>query len=272
MKIKSLSLVITVLFSTLILQSCSKDEDGGGGASWFNLFTIEDDKEMGAQLDAEIKSNPQDYPVLSETNYPTVYQYVRDIRDEILATGKVEHKDDFDWPVTIIQDDATLNAFVAPGGYIYVYTGIIKYLESKDQLAGVMGHEIAHADLRHSTEQLTKQTSLSLIIDVLAGDNQGAITQLAEGLIGLKFSRSNESQADEYSVIYLCPTDYNASGAAGFFEKIEAEGGASTPQFLSTHPNPENRVDDIHDKETELGCTGTGTYDQDYADFKNSLP
>lgn len=269
MKIKLLSLIVAVLFTATFFQSCSKDDDGGG-SSWFNLFSIEDDKEMGAQLDAEIRSNPSQYPILSEADYTEAYAYIRAIRDEILATGEVEHKDDFDWPVTIIEDDATLNAFVAPGGYIYVYTGLIKYLDSKDELAGVMGHEIAHADLRHSTEALTKQTSLSLIIDVLAGDKQNSITELAEGLISLKFSRSNESQADEYSVKYLCSTNYNAAGAAGFFEKIEAEGAATPPQFLSTHPNPDNRVEDINEKEMELGCSGSGTFDQEYTDFKNN--
>lgn len=271
MKSKILLYSLCLVIGSSVFQSCSKDDDGGGGSSWFNLFTIEDDKEIGAQLAAEIRSNPQEYPVLSESTYPDAYKYIREIRDEILNTGKVKHKNDFDWEITIIDADV-LNAFVAPGGYIYVYTGLIKYLDSKDQLAGVMGHEIAHADLRHSTEALTKQTSLSLIVDVLAGEKQGAITELAEGLISLKFTRSNESQADEYSVIYLCPTSYNAAGAAGFFEKIEAEGGSTTPQFLSTHPNPDNRVEDINAKKTELSCSGTDTFDQEYADFKNSLP
>ena len=62
---------------------------------------------------------------------------------------------DFDWELKIIHDDETLNAFCAPGGYIYVYTGLIKFLAHEDNLAGVIGHEIAHADLRHSTQQLT---------------------------------------------------------------------------------------------------------------------
>lgn len=269
MKINTIIFSLLLLVSVSVFQSCKKDDEGGG--SWFNLFSIQDDKDLGAQLDAEIKGNPKEYPLLSENDYPQAYQYIRGIRDEILNTGKVKYKDEFSWPVTIIDDDV-LNAFVAPGGYIYVYTGLIKYLESKDELAGVMGHEIAHADLRHSTEALTKQTSISLLIDVLAGDNQGSITELAQGLIALSFSRSNESEADEYSVVYLCETDYNASGAAGFFEKIEAEGNPTPPQFLSTHPNPDNRIEAINEKETELGCTGTETLDQEYADFKNSLP
>ncbi|MEX2589686.1 MAG: M48 family metalloprotease [Chitinophagales bacterium] len=269
MKINTLVLSVILLFTGSVFQACNKDDDSGGG-SWFNVFSIEDDKEIGAQLDAEIRSKPQEYPILNENDHQAAYQYIKDLRDEILISENVAYRNEFEWKVTIINDDV-LNAFVAPGGYIYVYTGLIKYLDSKDELAGVLGHEIAHADLRHSTEALTKQTSISLVAEVLLGENQGAITELAQGLLALKFSRSNESEADEFSVVYLCETKYNASGAAGFFEKLDAEGGQRPLEFLSTHPNPDNRVVAINDKETELGCSGDVTI-SDYDDLKNSLP
>ena len=123
----------------------------------------------------------------------------------------------------IIHDDSTLNAFCTPGGYIYVFTGLIHYLDSEDQLAGVMGHEIAHADRRHSTDQMTKQYGISLLLSAIGGD-ESAIAQVASGLLLLKYGRGAESEADEFSVRYLCPTEYNAAGGAGFFEKIEAAG------------------------------------------------
>ena len=258
-------LVSILLFAT----GCSKDKNPDDKS--FNLFSVDKDIQLGQQLDQEIRSKPSEYPILSETQYPEAYAHLRRIRDNILNSGEVFYKDRFEWKVAIIEDDETLNAFAAPGGYIYVYTGIIKYLDSEYQLAGVMGHEIAHADRRHSTDQMTKSYGLSILLSAALGD-QSAITQIAGGLLSLSFSRSDESEADEYSVIYLCPTEYQADGAASFFEKITQAGGPSVPTFLSTHPNPENRVEEIKSKANQLACQGSGTFDLRYQEFKNSLP
>lgn len=256
------TLVLVFLLSTL---SCSQ----GGGV---NIFSVDEDIALGAQLDAEIMADPATYPVLNEAAYPDAYQFLYDIRDRILDGGQVYYKDEFEWRIRIINDDNVLNAFCTPGGYIYVYTGLIRYLENEAELAGVLGHEIAHADLRHVTDQLTEQYGITMLISLILGQNASVLTDLAVGLTALAFSRGDESQADEYSVIYLCPTDYAAYGAAGFFEKIEAEGGASIPEFLSTHPNPDNRIEDIYGHYDELGCAGTGSYEGRYQDLIDALP
>ena len=257
--------IITAFSVALLLTACSQ----GGG---INIFSVEDDKALGAQIEAEIAADPATYPVLSEASYPEAYALINDIRDRILASGEVYYKDEFVWNVKIIKDDNVLNAFCTPGGYIYVYTGLIKYLDNEAQLAGVLGHEIAHADLRHVTDQLTEQYGVSLLLSLLLGQNGQVLGDIAFGLSGLAFSRADESQADEYSVIYLCPTEYAAYGAAGFFEKIEEDGGVGIPEFLSTHPDPENRIEDIYAKYDELGCGGTGTFDDRYQDLIDALP
>src|SRR5687768_13370037 len=92
-----------------------------------NLLTIEDDKDLGAQLHEEILSDPKTYPLVDEVEYPDAYDHLYQIRDELLASGEVEHVDDFEWQAYLIEDDETLNAFAAPGGYIYVYTGLLRY-------------------------------------------------------------------------------------------------------------------------------------------------
>ncbi len=265
MKIKSL-LVLGGMVITLF--GCGNPDDNS-----INIFSVEDDKQLGAQVNQEILSNPQEYPVLSESQYSAAYAYLNNIRNKILNAGEVYYKDEFVWEVRIIHDDNTLNAFCTPGGYIYVYTGLIKFLDSEHELAGVLGHEIAHADRRHTTDQLTKAYGLQLLLDVLLGGNQGTLTEIASGLTTLAFSRANETEADRYSVVYLCPTDYQADGAANFFENLVNAGGSSgTPVFLSTHPDPGNRVQNIQDVGVELGCGGTNIFDQEYQDFKNSLP
>jgi predicted Zn-dependent protease len=261
---KKVAVAFLIIACFGFLNSC---KDGG-----LNIFSIEEDKKLGAQVAQQIANDPSTYPVLSESAYPQAYSYIRALRDRVLNSGKVNHKDDFLWEVKIIKDDNTLNAFCTPGGYIYVYTGLIKYLDTEDQLAGVMGHEIAHADRRHSTDAMTQQYGIQMLWQVVFGKSESAIAEIAAGLLQLKYSRGNETEADEYSVIYLSGTSYQCNGAAGFFEKIEASGsGGGTPEFLSTHPNPDNRIANINAKATELSCS-TSPSGFNYSAFKSSLP
>ena len=133
-----------------------------------------------------------------------------------------------------------------------------------------MGHEIAHAAQRHSTQQMTKIYGLSALTSIVTGNAEpGLLEQIALGLISLKFSRTHETEADTYSVIFLCPTDYRADGAAGFFRKME--GQPTPPEFLSTHPNPGNRVENIEAEAKKLNCRGTKSYDAEYQRIKAKL-
>jgi predicted Zn-dependent protease len=263
------SLFFIMLLSSFLLVTCGDDDDKDNN---INIFSIEDDKQLGLQVSAEIEADPSTYPVLSETQYPEAYTHLRRIRDEILSSGKVAYADDFNWECKIINDDV-LNAFCAPGGYIYVYTGIIDYLDNEAQFAGVLGHEIAHAARRHSTDQLTKVYGLSVMLNVLLGNDPWLIADIAANLLVLQFSRNNEYEADEYSVIYLYETEYDPTGCAGFFEKLQEgeQGGLNIP-FLSTHPSDDKRIERINDKWQELGGKTGGTFVQRYNEFKASLP
>ncbi|MGK0365276.1 MAG: putative Zn-dependent protease [Saprospiraceae bacterium] len=264
------SLVLTALLTTLIVAtSCKALKKPGGG---FNLFTVQQDIDLGKQVKTEIESNKKDYPILPEASNRQAYIYIRKITNKLLSTGKVAYRKEFAWEVKIIDDDKTLNAFCTPGGYIYVYTGLIKYLDSEEQLAGVMGHEIAHAAQRHSTRQMTKIYGLQTMISVATGQaDPGLLSQIALSVVSLKNSRAHEEEADSYSVVYMCPTSYEADGAADFFKKLEAQGGSRPPEFLSTHPNPGNRVANITKQAKERGCRGKSTYKSEYTKFKNSL-
>jgi len=257
------SLTLTCLLA--IMVSCEFTKKTVGSV---NLFPVEDDIKLGKQVADEIASKPAEFPILKEQGNEKVYNYVRNITRKILNSGQVKYKNEFAWQVKIINDHKTLNAFATPGGYIYVYTGLIKFLDSEDELAGVMGHEIAHADRRHSTKQMTQALGVQILLAAALGDRE-AVQQVAQGIIGLKFSRNHEADADDFSVKYLCATNYNAAGAAGFFEKIGGQG--SPPEFLSTHPNPGNRVADIKAKEQELGCRGSMTNKTEYQKIKALL-
>ncbi len=264
---RNLSIVVSILF--LGFAGCTDDE---GNKKGFNLFSLQDDITFGAQVAGEIDSDPASFPVLDSATHVKAYAHLERITNNVLNSGKLNYRDEFTWRTRIIEDDSVLNAFCTPGGYIYVYTGLIKFLDSEDQLAGVMGHEIAHADERHSTEALTKQYGTEVLFAVLFGSEPGVLAQVAKGMLSLQYSRSNESESDMRSVEYLYETEYDARGAARFFEKIVASGGGAGPEFLSTHPNPDNRVEAIKARWTELGAKEGGTFESRYSDFKKSLP
>lgn len=264
---KKVSLFLVISFALAACGIVNEKNKGKG----FNLFTVEQDKELGAQVAAEIDGNTAQFPLLDSASNADVYKYIYNVRDKILNSGQIDFKDDFNWRIRVIHDDSTLNAFCTPGGYIYVYTGILKFLDSEDQFAGVLGHEIAHADMRHSTRQMTKMFGVQILLDVIAGD-RAAIKQITGALIGLKFSRKHEIEADEKSVDYLCPTDYNAAGGAGFFIKIQEMGGGRTPEFLSTHPDPGDRVEKFQNNAVIKGCTGNKDYKTEFQQMVAKLP
>lgn len=268
---KSKSIFIALAALLIIIAGCSKDDNSD---NTFNIFSIADDISFGEQLQAEIQTNPATYPLLDENQYAEAYQHVYRIRDSILASGELTYADKFDWEVDIIHNDSVLNAFCAPGGYICIYTGIIKFLDNEAQFAGVMGHEMAHADRRHSTDQLTKAYGMQLLLGILLGNNPNQLAEitagLAAGAASLAFSRDAEYESDEFSVRYMYPTAYDARGVGGFFQKIDAS--SYPPEFLSTHPHPDNRYERINEHWIDLGGEEGLLFEAGYSEFKNSLP
>lgn len=260
-------LFILIIFATAIV-SCDKNDN-------FVVFSIENDVQLGAQVNTEIQNDPS-MRILSPAQYPEVYNFLYGIRDGILNSGQVAYKEEFAWEVYVIDDDSTLNAFATPGGYIYVYTGLIKYLDHADDLAGVMGHEMAHADLRHTVRNLQKQYGVAALLSIALGRDPSTLgqiaAQIAGQLAGLQFSREYETEADEHSVDYLSKTQYACNGAAFFFIKLNAaDQGGRPPEFLSTHPNPENRIENINEKAQSLQCDTTLATDTNYESVKASL-
>ncbi|WP_439882371.1 M48 family metalloprotease [Pontibacter sp. MBLB2868] len=265
---------VLTLFCLVFLSSC-EDNDGV-------IFSIQDDIKLGEQVSHEIDSTYRAQGILiertsSNANVQKAYQNLDRIINRVLSSGEVKYRNEFPWTVKIIKDDKTLNAFATPGGHIYVYTGLIKFLQDEDHFAGVLAHEIAHADLRHSVKQLQRDYGIAILLSVALGNDPGTLTQiaaqLAGSLAGLKFSRTAETEADEKSVSYLSGSSYYAcDGAAGFFIKMEQESQQGTPpEFLSTHPNPDNRIQHIQQLAQQKGCSTASAPDNDFNQLKSAL-
>lgn len=155
------------------------------------------------------------------------------------------------WEVTVIRSDE-VNAWCMPGGKIAVYTGLIDKLQATDaELAAVIGHEIAHALREHSRERASEQVTSGLLLQgavVLAGGGQAALdmAQLAyQVTVGLPHSRLHETEADRIGVELAARAGYDPRGAISVWQKMAKLGGAGQPEFLSTHPSPETRMQDL---------------------------
>jgi len=257
-----------MVFIALAFASCEYAKKASSAVSKVNVFPYTQDIALGQQVRDEIASKPDEFPVLPKSSNSKIYKYMEDLKKTIINSGQLKYGNEFAWEVTIIDDDKTLNAFATPGGYIYIYTGLIKFLDSEDELIGVLGHEMAHSDRRHSTRQLTKSLGLSILLDAVLG-KQDAVEQILGQLAGLKFSRSHESEADEFSVRYLCGTSYNSDGAAGFFRKMANQ--PTPPEFLSTHPSPANRVEKMAEHEQTFNCSGNEKNESRYRQMKALL-
>lgn len=263
--------VLLTILATLGGISC------GGG---LNIFSDSDDIKLGQQVDQEIRSKPSEYPILQ--GRPDVKAFVEQVGNKVLVSPAVKKRGVYAYTYEIVHDDNTINAFCTPGGYIYVYTGLLKFVDNEATLAGVMGHEIAHAERRHSTQRITKAYGAQILLSIALGERPSQIAEITAnlftGLALLANSRSDETESDEYSFRYLQSTEYYPGAIKYFFEKIQSEKGSrggSFERLLSTHPLPHDRIDDVNKMLQQIGNpqpTEANLFTQRYQSFKATLP
>ena len=151
------------------------------------------------------------------------------------------------WDYAVFED-ASPNAFVLPGGHVGVTTGLLKIVDDDDQLAAVIGHEAGHVVAHHAAERQSQQAASSLVLTVLGAATGSPDTARALGGAGAKygfllpFSRKQELEADRLGVDFMQRAGYRPREAVVLWEHMQAQGGASTPEFTSTHPSDAQRV------------------------------
>jgi predicted Zn-dependent protease len=242
-----------------------------------NVFPVSKDIELGKQFDTEIRKSPKEYPLLKDR--PDVKAYVEDIGKKILLSPDILYRNQFAYKFEIIKDDSTVNAFCTPGGYVYVYTGLLKFLDNEATLAGVIAHEIAHAEKRHSTNKITAQYGIQTVLGMVSGKLGESGTQLAGTVAGLgllKYNRTEEDEADTYSFNYLRSTEYYPGAILYFFEKVGVgRKGGAFERLLSTHPLPQDRLDHVKKLLNEAGNPQpreSNIFVERYQRFKRTLP
>ena len=152
---------------------------------------------------------------------------------------------DWKWSVAVI-DEPTLNAWCMPGGKMAIYTGIIQKLKlGDDEIAQIMGHEIAHALLGHGREQMSRAIAMQggmQLGSIVAGRDLSVLAPVADIALTLPHSRASESEADRYGIELAARAGFDPRAAVRLWEKMGAASGDGPPVFLSTHPSPDNRI------------------------------
>ena len=221
-----------------------------------NLFSPAQDVELGRQVSANAEQQLQ---LLDDRK---VDDYLSALGRRLAASAPGER---YPYQFKAV-NDLTLNAFALPGGFLYINRGIIQSADNEAQLASVMAHEIAHAALRHGTNQASKAYIAQMPLAVIGGLGGESVARvlgrigggIAANSILLKYSRDAERQADLMGVQILYDSGYDPRAMTQFFEKLEAQGGNRGPQWLSSHPNTENRIRDINGEIDRLGGPPAG--------------
>jgi predicted Zn-dependent protease len=219
------------------------------GGLKFNMYTPQDDAVLGQLLDVEIRNNPVEYPIY---NNGEVRNYLQHMVDEIIKSPHIQYRNVFAYKVEVIDKPDVVNAFCTPGGYIYVYTGLLKFLDDEAALAGVLAHEIGHAECRHATTRMTTAFGMQALTEAYLENNDNEASRMATNLFSgmalLNNSREDEYEADEKSFKYLMSTKWYPGAIKIFFTKIigsTGTQGSSFEQLLSTHPLPKERLTKI---------------------------
>lgn len=244
-----------VLALVALLSACASTTRPGAvgvSRSQFMMASTEDVNRLSAASYSEQNQKAKEKNILV-TSGPT-YDRLKLIANRLIPQTEVFRDDtrQWDWQLTLI-NAPTLNATCAPGGKITFYTGIIEQLNlTDDEIAAIMGHEIAHALREHGRERVSQAAAQNVLVNIataLAGPYGSAVSaanQVAHYAIVLPNSRENESEADAIGLELAARAGYNPIGAISIWQKmLKATKDKNSPEFLSTHPSGETRIEQL---------------------------
>ena len=233
---------VVIIFVILITASCAVNPVTG--KKELMLLSENQEKALGLQSDPSIIAN---YGLYADEKMQAF------INEKGKEMGKISHRPDLDYQFRIL-DSPVVNAFAVPGGFIYFTRGIMAHFNNEAEFAGVLGHEIGHVTARHSASQYSKQilAQVGLVAGMVVSEDFRKFANVAQtgvGLLFLKFGRDDESQSDQLGVEYSTKIGYDAHEMADFFQTLKRmrdKSGQSIPTFLSTHPDPADRYNKVH--------------------------
>jgi len=259
---------ITLLFIAIVI-SCTTT--GPGGEKDLILIPTSQEVELGKQFDQQIRAEQRIY------NDPEWNAYFNTLGQSIAA---VSDRKDIEYHFTIIESDQ-INAFAVPGGYVYIYTGMLDLMQSEAELAAVTAHEISHIVARHSIQKLQNVLGISLVLEVVLGDSSNEVLQqvinvgLAAALSG--YSRTWEREADKYGITYMVRAGHNPNGAVNMFQRLAANSEGESNFFenmFASHPQTQERIENAQKMIASMSSdiTSRSLNGNKYQSLKSRLP
>lgn len=255
--------VITLFFATLLLlSSCSSVPLTGRK----QVLLVSDSEVLSSSLtqyDSYIKSATKSTNQAETAMVVRVGKRIAAATEAYLKQNGLESEiQNFSWEFNLVKD-SQVNAFCMPGGKIVVYEGLLPYVSSDDELAVVIGHEVAHAVAKHSNERMSQQLLAqygAAIVGQALSTKSAAIQQLGNTVYGLgaqygvtlPFSRKHESEADYMGLVFMAMAGYNPDVALNFWQKMSSGNSTTVPEFMSTHPSDATRIADIRKHLSEV--------------------
>jgi predicted Zn-dependent protease len=243
--------IVLFLFPVATLQFDGCSRNPATGERNLNLVSESQEIQMGKEADQQITASMGIYQNQQLQNY------VETLGKSLAAKSE---RPNLPWTFRVI-DDPVVNAFALPGGYIYVTRGILSHMNSEAELVGVLGHEIGHVTAKHSVQRISSAqlTQIGFGVAMILKPELQQYSQFAElgvGLLFLKFGRDDERQADELGLRYMVKENHDPRQMAEVMRTLqrvgEQSGGGAIPQWLSTHPDPENRIELINSRINEM--------------------
>lgn len=214
-----------------------------------NELSVEDQKVLGKKIAEYILANPTTFPILDENdpNNELAYHYLRDsIFQVAINTHAVTRRLELDWQITIIEDDNERSMFTLPGGEMFIYTGLLKFLENNAELTGVIAHEIAYADGDLVVDNLIDQFEGRALVDIIRDNDQNRLEEVSEYFKIIGYEKEIVNHADTFAMELICPFRYDPRGLRNVLER--ANNDPNEFKWIQTkNPEPAVRKEYIED-------------------------
>lgn len=259
--IKKIAQHIILLVVISLLWNCEKPD--AVISKEIDTFTIAHQITIGQVMDEQLLAMPDVYPILDKAQNQCAYDRVEILFKTLLNTSIINNRRTFNWQIHLIDNDELSNAFSLPGGHIFLYTGLLKFIETESELVAILGNEIAYADNEYTLHTLRAEHGNSVMSDLSLGKKIPALSEMLIDLPYLGYDKATILQADSVSLALICPFQYDANSLKNFIEK------ATDKEIAWTISKGEDFEERLQLLSTAANACGTeeATFEERYQNF-----
>ena len=240
----------------LLIATCTLPSGCDTSRRVLGYVLDETEIELGTQLAAQIEEEQRLH------SNRRLQSYIQRIAEAMIPFA-LEDRPGIEYHIKVIDAPEEINAFAVPGGFIYVYSGLLLVAEDEAEIAGVLAHEIGHIVGRHSINQLAARLGMGLLITLTLGEDLELLGQIGASLASARFSRDDEREADTFGVRYSMAAGYDPHGLLRFFERLKELKGrrpSSLEKLFASHPPTDERIHRIERLIDQYGASGGQRY------------